>query len=187
MIEARNVTAVIVTRGDHERELKLIRASLFSFREVIVWDNSKREDARVFGRFLGASLAATDTVYVQDDDALVDAEDLVRKHDVGKVTVNMPLDRRDEYAGTGISLIGWGAVFEKERADVFARYLSTYERDELFERECDRVFTFLNRNLVRQVEVKHSQFLFAHGNDRMGREARHREDFLEIQQRARRL
>lgn len=173
------ISAVLVTRGDHD--LSPVLKSLEGFGELIVWDNSKVENRRVWGRFLGAQRAKFDVVYVQDDDCTVDASALAAMSVPGELLVNMPVDRRQGYRGTGISLIGWGAIFEKPALSAFDRY--TGPRDEIFERECDRVFTYLLQDIVREVEVPFRQLPYAFGADRMGSEIRHGTDFREIRRR----
>ncbi len=180
------VTAVVVTKFG-ALDAKLAQ-SLRPFDELIVWDNSKApKDVRVYGRFAGALLARNEYVYVQDDDCIVDAAKIAMcaASLCGKVVCNMPLDRRPEYAGTGISLIGWGTVFPKSLiGPSFTDYLRHWPQDELFERECDRLFTYINRRRVVLVDAGLTHLAHAHRDDRMGREARHRTDLDEMRRRA---
>ncbi len=181
-------TAVVVTRADREIHPDTMR-SLAPFDEVIVWDNSRAaKDVKVYGRFMGALLARNERVYVQDDDCVVDAAKVAASYMPGRIVCNMPADRRPEYAGTGVSLIGWGTVFNKSLvAPSFAEYLRRWPQDDLFERECDRLFTYVNRGRVVLVEADMRHLPSAHGGDRMGREARHRADHVEMRRRAAQL
>lgn len=173
------MTAVLVTRGD--RDLRGIRASLRSFGEILVWDNSKRENLKVYGRFAGARLARNQVIYVQDDDCLVDVESLVEAYTPGQIACTMPAINWDHYRTTRVSLIGFGAIFHKARLEVFDRYLAMYPRDELFDRECDRVFTYLNRKRVRLVvDSSYRSLPCATAGNRMNREARHFPDLEAI-------
>ncbi len=185
------VTAVVVTKGG-TLDVKVTQ-SLRSFDEVIVWDNSRApKNVRVYGRFAGALLARNEFVYVQDDDCVVDAIKIAHCAaslvGTGKILCNMPSDRRPEYVGTGVSLIGWGTVFSKSLiGPSFAAYLKRWPQDELFERECDRLFTYVNRRSVVLIDAGLTHLPHAHRDDRMGREARHRVDRDEICRRARDL
>lgn len=171
-----------MTKGD--RDLSEVVEPLRYFDQLIVWDNRRAPvDFKVAGRFIAAAGARNDVLYVQDDDCVVEAEALARQFDHASVLCNMPQDRRAEYDGTGIALIGWGCIFPRRALDVFGRYLAKYPMDELFLRECDRVFTYLNRETVQLTEVGFTHLPVAFGDDRMGRERRHRTDFLEIQRR----
>jgi hypothetical protein len=182
------ITAVIVTRGGRQLDVDLLN-SLVTFDEVIIWDNTRSaKDVRVYGRFMGAVLARNSVVYVQDDDCVVDAESIALSAQPGRVVCNMPVDRRPEYAGTGVALIGWGTVFDKTLvASSFDAYLRQWPQDELFERECDRLFTYVNRRRMLLVDAGLRHLPHAHGADRMGREARHRADYEEMRSRARGL
>lgn len=183
------ISAVVVTRGGHYRLDADMMASLAPFDEVLIWDNSwAAKDVKVYGRFACAMLARNERVYVQDDDCVVDAAKVATSALPGKVVCNMPMDRRAEYAGTGVSLIGWGTVFDRSLvAPSFAAYLAQYPQDDLFERECDRLFTYVNRRRVVLIDAGLRHLPNAHGADRMGREARHRADMEEMRRRARNL
>jgi hypothetical protein len=178
-MDISRISAVLVTRGDHD--LSPVLKSLEDFGELIVWDNSKVENRRVLGRFLGAEGAKFDVVYVQDDDCTVDVQALAAQFRTRELLCNMPVERRQGYRGTGISLIGWGAIFEKPALSALDRYPGP--RDEIFERECDRAFTYLNQDIVREVEVSFRQLPYAFGADRMGSEIRHGTDYREIRRR----
>lgn len=176
------ITAVIVTRGD--RDIRQVVQSLDAFNEVIAFDNSKlAKDMMVFGRFLAARGARNEHVYWQDDDCLVDSAALVAQYQPDEILVNMPANRRQEYAGTGIQLLGWGTVAPRASVEVFEQYFKTHLADELFLRECDRVYSYMSRDKIRLTEVWMEHLSYAHGTDRMGREPRHRTDFLKIRER----
>jgi hypothetical protein len=171
-----NISAIVVTKGGYD--LSPVLAPL-RCDEVIVWDNSLRPDRKVYGRYLAIAEARNDVVYVQDDDCIVQAEDLIGQYDRDVIVCNVPRDRRNAYRD-GVTLVGWGAVFHRSMAD-FSRYLKAYPEDELFWRECDRVFTYLHPH--REVEVGVHQLPYAFGNDRMGTEPRHGGDLKEIRRR----
>lgn len=174
-----NVSAVIVTKGD--KDIQPILNTL-PFKDIVVWDNSKKsEDSKVYGRYLALNEARYNLVYTQDDDCIVDIESVIKAYTGYGVVCNMPQDRRREYYD-GIQLVGWGCVFRKDlAATAFSKYLSAFPLDELFLRECDRVFTYLNKTVL--VDVPFSHMDYAHGFDRMGRESRHGNDMKEIRKR----
>lgn len=67
MLSPSDVSAVIVTKGDVD--LQPILDSLI-FNDVVVYDNSKREDLMTFGRVVGAREAKHSIIYSQDDDII---------------------------------------------------------------------------------------------------------------------
>lgn len=184
-VSPTEISAVVVTKGD--RDISHITESLKHFGELLVYDNRKSKDYKVYGRFVGARMAKYGVVYVQDDDTIVDSRELVAQWHPGEVLCNMPRNRRADYEGTGIALIGYGCVFERGAVAVFRQYWRHYRKDELFHRECDRVFTFLNRDRVRLTQVPLQQLSYASGGDRMGREMRHADDLRKIRARLERL
>ncbi len=178
MLDCSKVSAVIVTKGD--KDLTPIIESL-PFTDIFIWDNSAFQDRKIYGRYIGATLAKNDIIYVQDDDCLVGALSLLDHYEEDKLICNIPMDRRAEYEGTGLSLVGWGALFHRKLIHSFHKYWDKFPIDELFLRECDRVFTALNQ--FRQVNVGMQHLPYAFGLDRMGKEKRHRQDFIEIRRR----
>ncbi len=179
-------SAVIVTKGD--RDLSEVIETLRGFDEVIVWDNSRAcRDVKVFGRYAGAFMSRNEVIYVQDDDCVTSPDAIMGSFLPGRLVCNVPPDRRREYAGTNITLMGWGSVFGKSKLSAFRSYLDVYPQDDLFERECDRVFSHLHRKSVVLVDVPMKHLDAAHGMDRMGREPRHGGDLREVMARMRNL
>ncbi len=193
----KDISAVIVTKGDVD--LSPILESL-PFDDIVVWDNSKEaQDAKVYGRYLGIERAKHDFVYVQDDDCIIRASyacvlsrwpELCRLGVTGhrhvderqEILCNVPSpDHRKFYDGLGMSLVGWGAIFHRSLVGCFEDYFAQWPKDELFLRECDRVFTSLNPFYNVQLPITH--LAHAHGKDRMGMEKRHGNDLAEIRRR----
>jgi len=192
MIDPKQVTAVLVTKGDIGLSPSLLD-SLSIFGRLIIRDNSvivRRggADRKVYGRYLAAQVATTDYIYFQDDDCIIDTQRLCEEYQAGELLCNMTEGHIKDYSRyyPGIALVGWGAIFPQSMLD-FSAYLAKYPADELFDRECDRVFTWLNREKTRIVDVGVEHLPHAHGGDRMGREARHGADLMEIMRRVKGL
>ena len=173
-----DISAIIVTKGDHD--LTPILQSL-PFDDVVVWDNSKEADQKVYGRFLAIPRANNNWIYVQDDDCIVPAREIAARFIEGRkeILCNVQKSHSDYYRRIGCTLVGWGAIFPREMDQMaFGRYLAQFSLDELFLRECDRVFTALNR--FREVDLGVQHLPHALGNDRMGTEGCHGNDLREI-------
>lgn len=178
-LSPERVSAVLVTRGDVD--LAPILNSL-PVDDVVIWDNSKRQDLKVLGRYAAAYEARHSVIYTQDDDCVLDSAQVIAAYEPGRVVANMPQAKRKEYAAIapGIALLGWGACFDAASVRVLDRYIERYGRDELLLRECDRVFTALNPTTLIDLPVTHLPHAFA---GRMGNETRHLVDLSEIQRR----
>jgi hypothetical protein len=181
-----SVSAVLVTDG--RARLDPVLDSIQAFlpaAEVVVWNNAKRTvDYKVYGRYAATFEATRPIIYTQDDDCLVDVAAILDAYEPGVVVCNMPERRRREYFD-GIALVGWGACFDATLVcGGMDRYVAHYSLDELFLRECDRVFTATNT--VKRVDVPFVNLPWAH-RDRMGNEARHYADLGEIRRRIKTL
>lgn len=138
------VTAIIVTRGDHE--LGQIIDSVPEGCEVIVWDNGAKrassfiarspevpidfevDDLAVYGRYAAIEYASNPLIFVQDDDCVLpreSIEEIVWQSDsgssaYGQLVCNMPSRFRhgfyDEHA-----LVGFGACFHRDLPEMAFR------------------------------------------------------------------
>ena len=82
---------MLITRGDQPEMMERILDSLLPYGEVIVYDNSVRDNRRIFSRFIGMSEAAGEVCYSQDDDCLVPRETqqaLLDAYEPGVITSN---------------------------------------------------------------------------------------------------
>jgi len=163
------ISAVIPTRGDVD--LKPIISNIERFKEIkeiIVADYDKS----VYNRYIGCSKAKYDIIYTQDDDCIVDLQPLIDNYRKGVIVNAMKPEKMEEY--TDMTLIGWGAIFDKSLIKV----LDGWEQDELFLRECDRVFTALNKRHSIPMKIKD-----LYQGNRMSEESRHWDDLKKIRAR----
>lgn len=140
-----SVSCVIPTRGDCD--LSLIIESLAWCDDIVVWDNSKRKDEGLYGRYAALQFARHDIVVTQDDDVLVTCwPELLGAYQPGVLTVNYP-------EPWDVPWVARGAIFDRDLpAKAFARYFRAFEEDEFFRRyACDAVFGLLTEN-VRVVD-----------------------------------
>jgi hypothetical protein len=164
LIEAKNVSAVIVTRGDVD--ITTIVNSM-PFDDVVVWDNSVEEDLQCYGRFAGIERCKNDIIYVQDDDVLIPVPSLLREYEPGDVILaNRKPD--EEYRFLGV-----GALFPAASADVFSKYLAVHPKDKDFYRAADVVFAEMNR--YRSVWLGYAEFEWSRADNRMYKQPGHYE------------
>jgi len=179
-LSPEQVSAVIVTKGDVD--MGPIVHSL-PFDDIVVWDNSERENLKVYGRYAAIKEAKHPIIYTQDDDCWVDAVSLIEAYEPGSVVCNMPVAKREEYRTLApkVGLVGWGACFDKGLTDVLDRYIDKFGQDDLCLRECDRVFTQLNT--LKFVDVKFLNTPSAYFSNRMGSQAGHLRALSEVTKR----
>jgi len=144
-IQPRDVSAVLVTRGDVD--LEPILATL-PFDDVVIWNNSeKAEDARCYGRFLGIVEAKHEIIYFQDDDIIFREHRALLNHYLpDRITTNMPSPWYEQsgYDEMGCALVGAGSLVPRDLPwPAFGRYLAEYPYDEQFLTYCDFVHGIL--------------------------------------------
>jgi hypothetical protein len=180
VIDLKLVSGVVVTRGN--RDIHQVIDQMRCLGEVVVWDNSCEKNHLVYGRYKAIGRAKHDVIFTVDDDALVDVAKIVSEYEPGKLVCNMKPGHHDAYRGTGIALIGHGSVFDKSLVD-FSAYLARFPQDEVFERECDRVFTWLNRDRFKWIALPICDLEHASQPGCMWMEPRHGDDLVEIKRR----
>ena len=201
-----NVSAIIVTKGD--QDLGPIMPSLPVEWEVLVWDNTAEAltivngngerrshpvvDLHVYGRYAAIFRAASDIIYVQDDDVIVsDPAGVVtafveRCPVVGTwstqhipywdgVVCNMPQEFRHDFYEEH-SLVGFGAAFHRDAPErAFAQFRGAYPESavdpEHFRRTADIVFTGLTTRAL--VDIPKADLPYAHYQDRMWKQPGH--------------
>ena len=113
--------------------------SLAVFSEVIVWDNSKRENLGIYGRFAAIKEARNKVIATQSDDVVVTHwPEILAAYEPGVVTINYPQE-------WDIPWICCGTVFDKGlEQKAFDRYEAVYELDDDFRFYiCDGIFATL--------------------------------------------
>lgn len=132
------VTAVLITKlPEYPKDIPIE-----GFGEVIVRTNCPN----IYERYVQASRAKNEIIYVQDDDCTVDYRGLFAHYN-GRITNAMTSRRKyyDDVSGGHITLVGWGTFFPKSMLSVFKQYIDKYGTDdEHLMREADRIFTWLN-------------------------------------------
>ena len=136
------VAACLVTRGNVPMDD--IIESLPDEWEVVVWDNSKRDDLGVYGRYAAIGLTEAEVIYVQDDDCVLERESLDALVNRAMMMpfalfANMPERFRPHYPDS--CLVGFGAAFGRDLPrEAFAK---TTRTPPMFTMTCDVYFTTL--------------------------------------------
>ena len=167
-------------------ELKKICDHLETFDfidEILIHDNTEN-NLKLYGRYLTALKARNDTIYVQDDDCIVDVEKLFRNYDGTRLVNGMKAESIKYYSGIH-SLVGWGAFFDKAWIKVLDKYTDEYGKDDIFLRECDRIFTSLLTKKTVIIDIK--DFPSANSDDALYKQANHKAYFKEALKRLRGL
>lgn len=134
------ITSVLITREDAWPADAPVN---FNFEESLV----EVRCPNIFRRFELAAAAQHETVYVQDDDVVIDVKRLYSLYLTAglKPTNVMPLGFQQIYGGTGVTMIGFGCFFQRSLAERFVAHQQFWRAefgDEIFETEADRFFTY---------------------------------------------
>lgn len=143
-----------MTRGDVDLS-RILDEIVPLFNDVVVWDNSEREDLRLFGRYMALSECERDVVYFQDDDIFVprtSIEKLVAAYEPGVITANMSEGWAAGRDMLDAVQVGAGAVLDKDiPGEAFAKYDTIFPRDDLFYLYTDTIVAIPSR--IKRVDL----------------------------------
>lgn len=129
-------TAVITTRGDVD--LNYVTFWLPDEWPVVVWDNSVRDDMKVYGYFAALQEVKTEFVFTQADDAIVPAQRLLdawTDDDTDRIVLNV--------ADGDTPWISFGGIFHRDLpGPAIDRYVDAYGWDDV-PLWCEVIFTSL--------------------------------------------
>lgn len=135
------ITAVLITREAEYPKIIMERLQGGFFDEMILVTGCQS----ILDRYLAASRAKNEIIYVQDDDCLVNYQVLFRSYN-GQITNAMTEPFIEKYKDSGCTLVGWGCYFPKSAVSALEKYIAVHgEEDPHLLREADRIFTALNR------------------------------------------
>ncbi len=173
MLSPRDVTAVIVTKGDVD--LAPILDSLV-FPEVIIWDNSVEEDEMTFGRVLGAQRASNDVIYSQDDDIVHSPTaqvQIMAAYEPGVLTGCMWPEWSDGARRQGIEngyddlvFPGSGSICDRDVwLESVRRYVSEWPMDDFFRLWSDTIIGIISP--TKQLDLRFEELPQADADNRM--------------------
>lgn len=163
MIKPSKVSAVLVTKGDHD--LSEIHDSIRAagIRDIVVWDNSEREhDLSCYGRYAAVPEARKEWIYHQDDDLIAPVAEILAEVDPVADRHTIVANNREEETWR---LTGIGSVFHRSLADCFERYVSVWGNGADFHRICDVVFAY--QHPYRKVVLGYRDLPWGTAPDRM--------------------
>jgi hypothetical protein len=114
------------------------------FDDIIVWNNSERQDFGIYGRYAAIEYARNDVIVTQDDDLVVrDWQAVIDRYRPGELFCNYtePWD---------IPWVARGAIFDRDLPRrAFDKYLGSFEFDRAFTHYiCDAVFGLLTEKVT---------------------------------------
>lgn len=160
----KNVSAVIPTRGNVDMAPIL---ELLPYKDIVVWDNSVREDLKTLARFRALDECKHDIVYFQDDDVLfTEHMQLLSLYEAGLIVCNMNPAWVQACGYDDLAMTGAGAVADRDLFQpALDEYLKDWPDDDLFRMEADFVIGTIVPH--RKVDLGYTAREFANDPDRL--------------------
>lgn len=183
MIDITKVTCCLNTKDAVYPKEVLDHVRQFPFGEILILTHS---DSPYRKHELFAK-AKYETIYYNDDDAICPISDLMAFGQPNIINVAIKQGHYDAYKDNRATMgLGWGSVFPKSLLGSLKRYTDVYGEDDVFKRETERIFTYLNYPQNRLI-LPISDLPSAYADDRLWRQADHQNFRLLAEERCSKL
>lgn len=182
-IDLKKVSCVLLTKEHAYPEEVLNNIKQYQWGEVLVGidSDSPFKKHELFKR------AKFETIYYQDDDAIVPIKELLDKSKPGMINVGMKPGHFESYKDSRMTMgLGWGSFFPKVMLTSLKRYTDKYGADEVYKRETERIFTYLNYPQNR-ITLPIIDLPSAYAPDRLWRQPKHHEFAQLVEERCKSL
>lgn len=183
MIDLSKTSACLITK-DSSYPLEIINhVTQFPFGEILVLTHSDSP----YRKHELFEKAKYETIYYQDDDAICPIQELAHLSQSDIINVAMKQGHLDSYAQRRMTMgLGWGAIFPKKMLGSLKKYTDVYGEDELYKRETERIFTYLNFPQNR-FDLPIRDLPSAYAEDRLWRQPGHYEAIPTVEERCAKL
>lgn len=166
-----SISCILLTKDSTYPQEVLDNVNKYPFGEVLIGYNSPSPYFKheLFKR------AKFDTVAYQDDDCIVPWDKLMEAYKPNIINVGFKLGHFEAYKDTRMCMgLGWGTIFPKSLLSTLTKYTNIYGFDEVYQRETERILTYLNfpqNRIVLDIVDLPSAYAF----DRLWRQPNHNE------------
>lgn len=141
MINLKNVSACLITKDPVYPKVILDQLLQFPFGEILILTNSDSPH-RKYDLFKKTTY---DYIYYQDDDAICPIGDVANIAETDVITLAMKPGHFSAHQNNRATMgLGWGSIFPKKMLESLKLYTDKYGEDEVFQRETERILTYLN-------------------------------------------
>lgn len=141
MIDLSKVSCCLITKETTYPKEILDHVSQYPFGEILILTHSDSP----FRKHELFAKAKYETIYYQDDDAICPIDDLVALSKPDIINLAMKQGHFDVHLDNRATMgLGWGTFFPKNMLQSLKLYTDVYGEDDVFKRETERIFTYLN-------------------------------------------
>lgn len=169
MMNPKTISLCLLTKEKEYPKEILDNIAGIGFGEILIGYNSP---SPYFKHEL-FKMAKYKTLAYQDDDAICPWREILRLSKPLIINTAMKQGHFDAYIGSRSTMgLGWGAIFPKSLLESLHLYTDKYGYDNVYQRETERILTYLNypqNRIVLDIEDLPS----AYAEDRLWRQAGH--------------
>lgn len=168
-MKINEITACLLTKEETYPQVILDNVNKYPFKEVLIGTNSPSPYLKheLFKR------VETEYIFYCDDDAIVPIDKLLEQSRSDIINVGMKQSHFEAYKDSRATMgLGWGAIFPKSLLKSLTKYTDKYGFDGIYQRETERILTYLNFPQNRVV-LDIVDLPSAYTEDRLWRQADH--------------
>lgn len=140
-IDLGKVSACLMTKDPTYPQQILQNVGKYPFGEVLIMTHSDSP----YNKYELFKKAKFDTIYYQDDDAIIPIDQLLEKSKPGEINVGMKEGHAEQYKDMKMTMgLGWGSFFQRKVLDSLHKYTDKFGEDELFTRDTEKILTEIN-------------------------------------------
>lgn len=183
MIDLSKVSCCLITKDKTYPQIIMVDILQHGFGEILILTNSDSP----FRKHELFAKAKYDLIYYQDDDAICPIQELVRLSEPDKINLAIKEGHYNAHINNRATMgLGWGSIFPKTVLNDLKKYTEIYGEDDVFQRETERILTYLNypqnRFILNIIDLSS-----AYAEDRLWRQPQHQEFKLLAEQRCEKL
>lgn len=183
MVDLSKVSACLITKDSVYPQVILEYMRLFPFGEFLVGTNCNTP----YMKHLLFKRAKYELLYYSDDDCIAPINELATNSNPNMINVAMKPSHFESYKNTRMTMgLGWGSIFHKRILQSLKKYTDIYGYDEIFQRETERILTYLNYPQNRLI-LPIIDLPSAYNEDRLWRQPQHYDNIQIVEERCKPL
>lgn len=167
-LDLSKVSLCLLTKEKEYPKEILDNVMKYGFGEVLIGPDSNSP----YNKYQLFAKAKNDILAYQDDDAIVPWDKLIEAYKPDVINVGMKQGHFDAYKDSKMTMgLGWGSIFPKSILSTLKKYTDVYGEDEVYQRETERILTYLNPQ--NRVVLDIQDLPSAWAEDRLWRQPNH--------------
>ena len=183
MLDLSKVSVCLISKDSIYPPEVLANTAKYPFGEILVLTHSDSP----YRKYELFAKAKYDVLAYSDDDAICPWKELAELSNPDIINLAIKQGHFDQYKNMRMTMgLGWGAIFPKQILASLSKYTQIYGFDAIFQRETERILTYLNFPQNRFI-LPIADLPSAYAEDRLWRQPQHYDNIKIVEERCKGL